>query len=60
VFPAGTDATHLNAAGIPALPTFGPGSLAVAHRPNEWIAERDLLRAVDLFEALVRAYLCRR
>ena len=55
--PAGTDSTHLNAAGIPALPAFGPGSLAVAHRPNESIAEADLIRSVDLFESLIRAYM---
>lgn len=57
VLSAGTDSTHLNAAGIPALPAFGPGSLAVCHCPNESIAEADLIRSVDLFETLVRAYL---
>jgi acetylornithine deacetylase/succinyl-diaminopimelate desuccinylase-like protein len=35
---------------------FGCGSLAVAHRPNEWIPARDLATAIDLTEALVRAY----
>jgi len=57
VMPAGTDSTHLNTAGIPTLPAFGPGSLAVAHRPNESIAEADLIRSVDLFESLIRAYM---
>jgi succinyl-diaminopimelate desuccinylase len=56
VLPAGTDSAHLNAAGIPALPAFGPGSLGVAHRPNESIALADAERAVALFEALVRRY----
>jgi succinyl-diaminopimelate desuccinylase len=56
VMTAGTDSTHLNAAGISALPAFGPGSLAVAHQPNESIAAHDLPRAVDLFEALIRNY----
>jgi len=56
VMPAGTDAAHLNAAGIDALPAFGPGSLASAHNHNESIARRDLPRAVDLFEALIRHY----
>lgn len=57
VMTAGTDSTHINAAGIQALPAFGPGSLAVAHKPNESLAKRDLLVAVDLFEALIRAYM---
>jgi acetylornithine deacetylase/succinyl-diaminopimelate desuccinylase-like protein len=57
VMTAGTDSTHINAAGIQALPAFGPGSLAVAHKPNESIARRDLFVAVDLFEALIRAYM---
>jgi succinyl-diaminopimelate desuccinylase len=56
VMTAGTDSTHLNAVGIDALPAFGPGSLAVAHRPDESIAADDLPRAVDLFEALIRNY----
>jgi acetylornithine deacetylase len=57
VMTAGTDSTHINAAGIQALPAFGPGSLAVAHKPNESIAARDLFTAVELFEALIRAYM---
>jgi succinyl-diaminopimelate desuccinylase len=56
VMTATTDSTWLNAAGIPALPAFGPGSLGVAHKPNEWILMEDFLRAVDLFEALIRQY----
>ncbi len=57
VMTAGTDSTYLNLAGIQALPAFGPGSLAVAHQPNESIAKRDVLVAIDLFEALIRAYM---
>jgi len=30
--------------------------LFVAHRPNEWILPGDLTTAIDLTEALVRAY----
>lgn len=56
VMPAGTDSTHANAAGIPAFPAFGPGSLAVAHRPNESIPADDLMRSVDLFESFIRSY----
>ena len=31
-------------------------TLAVAHRPNEWIPPGDLTTAIDLTEALVRGY----
>ncbi len=51
-----TDSCWLSCAGIPTLPAFGCGSLAVAHQPNEWIEAADLARAVDLTEALARAY----
>ena len=57
VMPAGTDSSHVDALGIPALPAFGPGSLAVAHRPNESVDATDLVVAVDLIERLVRNYL---
>jgi acetylornithine deacetylase/succinyl-diaminopimelate desuccinylase-like protein len=58
VFPAGTDSSHVDALGIPALPAFGPGTLAVAHRPNEALAAGDLPRAINLFKSLLRHYLC--
>jgi len=51
-----TDSCWLAEAGIPTLPAFGCGSLAVAHRPNEWIHAGDLATAIDLTEALVRRY----
>jgi acetylornithine deacetylase/succinyl-diaminopimelate desuccinylase-like protein len=51
-----TDSCWLAAAGIPALPAFGCGSLAVAHRPNEWIRSGDYATAIDLTEALVCRY----
>jgi acetylornithine deacetylase/succinyl-diaminopimelate desuccinylase-like protein len=59
VMTAGTDSTHLNAVGIAALPAFGPGTLALAHKPNESIEANDLLLAIDLFNALIRAYTSR-
>jgi acetylornithine deacetylase/succinyl-diaminopimelate desuccinylase-like protein len=51
-----TDSCWLDQAGIPTLPAFGCGSLAVAHQPNEWIRKADYAASVDLTEALVRAY----
>lgn len=57
VLPAGTDSSHVDAIGIPALPAFGPGSLAVAHQPNESLGLEEIETAVDLFEAVIRHYL---
>ena len=57
VLTAGTDSSWLNAAGIPALPAFGPGSLGVAHKPNEWLPEQDVITSVALFESLILRYL---
>jgi acetylornithine deacetylase/succinyl-diaminopimelate desuccinylase-like protein len=51
-----TDSCWLTEAGIPTLPAFGCGSLAVAHRPNEWIPAAGYPAATSLAEALVRAY----
>jgi acetylornithine deacetylase/succinyl-diaminopimelate desuccinylase-like protein len=51
-----TDSCWLTEAGIPTLPAFGCGSLAVAHRPDEWIPAADYPACTDLAEALVRAF----
>jgi acetylornithine deacetylase/succinyl-diaminopimelate desuccinylase-like protein len=51
-----TDSCWLSLAGIPTLPAFGCGSLAVAHQPNEWIEEADLAVATEITEALARVY----
>jgi acetylornithine deacetylase/succinyl-diaminopimelate desuccinylase-like protein len=56
VMMGGTDSTHANTAGIPALPAFGPGSLSVAHQPNESFPSADLAIAIDLFESFIRSY----
>lgn len=57
VLPAGTDSSIVDALGIPTLPALGPGTLAVAHRPNEWMPKSDLPMAIDLLEQLARDYL---
>jgi acetylornithine deacetylase/succinyl-diaminopimelate desuccinylase-like protein len=56
VMTGGTDSSHANAAGIPALPAFGPGSLGVAHRPNESLPHEDIGLALDMLETFVRSY----
>lgn len=49
-----TDGGNLAALGTAPL-VFGPGRIEVAHRADEWIAEADLHRAVDLLERLIIA-----
>lgn len=56
VFLAGTDAPHLIGAGIPTV-ILGPGGLAQAHSPDEWVAISDLLEAAHLYERLARHFL---
>jgi acetylornithine deacetylase len=46
-----TDVPHLSALGKPLL--FGPGSILDAHGPNERIAKRDLLAAIEIYESTV-------
>jgi acetylornithine deacetylase len=49
--PFGTEAGFFQQAGIPSV-VCGPGSIAQAHQPNEWIAHAEL-EAADRFLALV-------
>lgn len=56
VLPASTDSSLIAALGFPVIPAFGPGSLAVAHQPNESIALKDLVTGVDLLESTIRHY----
>jgi acetylornithine deacetylase len=49
-----TDGGNLARLGTQPL-VFGPGSIDVAHRADEWVGARDLDRAVDVLEAVVRA-----
>lgn len=56
VMPAGTDSSIVDALGIPSLPAFGPGTLGVAHRPNESVPRSDLGTATDMLERLARNY----
>jgi acetylornithine deacetylase len=59
VLRAGTDGAYLSEAGIPTLPAFGPGSLGVAHTPNEFVPAEDLRIACELYEALLDGYFAR-
>jgi acetylornithine deacetylase/succinyl-diaminopimelate desuccinylase-like protein len=48
------DAAVLAEGGIPSV-VFGPGDIAYAHRPDEWISLRSLERARDLLVRFLRA-----
>jgi acetylornithine deacetylase len=50
-----TDIPSLGAWGTPYL--FGPGSIHVAHTPDEWVSIAELDRAVDAYERLAVAAL---
>ncbi|MFT4977992.1 MAG: acetylornithine deacetylase [Myxococcota bacterium] len=52
--PFGTDAGNLTALGAAPL-IFGPGSIDVAHRPDEHISIPELHRATDLIAQVARA-----
>lgn len=49
-----TDGGNLAALGMDCL-VFGPGSIDVAHKPDEYVGVADLLRGTDMVEAVVRA-----
>ncbi|MBL0350763.1 MAG: M20/M25/M40 family metallo-hydrolase [Elusimicrobia bacterium] len=52
-----TEAGLYSAWGVPAV-VWGPGrSTGNVHRPNESISERDLAKAVDFYEALLRRWI---
>jgi acetylornithine deacetylase len=57
IMPFGTDAGHFQAAGIPTI-VCGPGSIAQAHKPDEWIAI-DQLTAGRRFLSAVGAWAAR-
>ena len=47
--PAFTDGTHWHLAGIPCIPAFGPGSLLLAHQPNESVGLDEVLQAARIY-----------
>lgn len=49
-----TEAALFAEAGLPAL-VFGPGNIAQAHAPDEWVSLDDLSRAASLFASLLNA-----
>lgn len=51
--PFATDGGNLARLGVQSL-IFGPGSIDVAHRPDEYVAAADLLRATSIIEELIQ------
>jgi acetylornithine deacetylase len=49
---AWTDAAILNDAGIPAI-CFGPGDIALAHAPEEWVSIEEIERATEVLTSLI-------
>jgi acetylornithine deacetylase/succinyl-diaminopimelate desuccinylase-like protein len=49
--PYGTDASTLAAAGIPAV-VFGPGDIAQAHTPDEWVSLDEVAQACEVLYLL--------
>lgn len=49
VFPGGTDAPWFERAGIPTLPSFGPGMITSAHGPNEYVSVKSLYESAKMY-----------
>jgi acetylornithine deacetylase len=52
---AWTDAALLNEAGIPAI-CFGPGDIALAHGPTEYVPVDEIVRAAVVLVSLARVW----
>lgn len=50
LYPAGTDAPKFQyLAGIPTVPSFGPGLISVAHGANEWVGVDAIFEAAKIY-----------
>jgi len=57
-FPGGTDAKNYHAlAGIPTIPSFGPGWLPLAHGPNECVGVDAIVKAAKVYALAAQHYL---
>ena len=53
VFPGTTDAPWFEAAGIPTLPSLGPGILTHCHGPNEFVRAESIHQAARIYARLI-------
>ncbi len=56
VFPGGTDSGWFELAGIPTVPSFGPGILTYCHGPNEFVSIRSIEEAARIYALTVLGY----
>ena len=57
-FPGGTDAAKFQGlAGIPTIPSFGPGWLSLAHGPNECVGIEAMVQAAKMYALAAQIYL---
>ncbi len=53
VFPGATDAPWFDTEGIPTIASFGPGILASAHGPNEFVSQRSVTEAARMYARIM-------
>lgn len=58
VFPGGTDAPWYQQAGIPTLPSLGPGVLSCCHGPNEFVRLDAVHEAARIYARTAVRYCC--
>jgi acetylornithine deacetylase/succinyl-diaminopimelate desuccinylase-like protein len=50
IYPAGTDSPKFQiSAGIPMVPSYGPGLISVAHAANEWVGVDSIIQACKIY-----------